>query len=100
VIRDTAGERGADLIVMSTHGRGGLARLVLGSVATGLIQCARVPVLLVRPAATRQQTAPEPAQAATPLVPAGSEVTLTLRSPELDPSERDRVDPLYSQQKD
>jgi nucleotide-binding universal stress UspA family protein len=39
----------ADLIVMSTHGRGGLARLTLGSVATGVLQRARSPLLLVRP---------------------------------------------------
>jgi len=39
---------GADLIVMSTHGRGGLARLLLGSVAEGVLHHAGVPVLLVR----------------------------------------------------
>jgi nucleotide-binding universal stress UspA family protein len=38
-----------DLIVMATHGRTGLARLVLGSVATRTLQTAGVPVLLVRP---------------------------------------------------
>jgi nucleotide-binding universal stress UspA family protein len=37
----------ADLIVMSTHGRGGLTRLVLGSVADRLFGRAEVPVLLV-----------------------------------------------------
>lgn len=40
---------GADLIVMSTHGRGGLSRAWLGSVADGLARRAPVPVLLVRP---------------------------------------------------
>lgn len=39
---------GADLLVMGTHGRSGLARLVLGSVAEGVSHRARVPVLLVR----------------------------------------------------
>ncbi len=44
-----------DLIAMATHGRSGLARLVLGSVATGTLQHANVPVLLVRPAALRER---------------------------------------------
>jgi nucleotide-binding universal stress UspA family protein len=38
----------ADLIVMGTHGRGGLARLFLGSVATRVIASATCPVLTVR----------------------------------------------------
>ncbi len=38
----------ADLIVMSTHGRGGLERLLLGSVAMQVLQAARRPILLVR----------------------------------------------------
>jgi nucleotide-binding universal stress UspA family protein len=38
----------ADLIVMGTHGRIGIARLVLGSVAEGVLHIAPVPVLLVR----------------------------------------------------
>jgi nucleotide-binding universal stress UspA family protein len=37
------------LIVMSTHGRSGLSRAWLGSVAAGVIREAAVPVLLVRP---------------------------------------------------
>src|SRR6202008_2391857 len=39
---------GADLIVMGTHGRTGIARLVLGSVAEGVVHTAPVPVLLIR----------------------------------------------------
>ena len=38
----------ASLIVIGTHGRTGLARLVLGSIAEGVAQAARVPVMLVR----------------------------------------------------
>lgn len=38
----------ADLIVMGTHGRIGVARLVLGSVAEGVVHIAPVPVLLIR----------------------------------------------------
>jgi nucleotide-binding universal stress UspA family protein len=41
--------RGVDLIVMTTHGRGGLARAWLGSVADRMVREAEVPVLLVRP---------------------------------------------------
>lgn len=37
-----------DLIVMSTHGRGGLARLIYGSVATQVLRAAPCPVLVIR----------------------------------------------------
>ena len=43
-----AEEDGADLIAMSTHGRGGVARLLLGSVADKVVRGAKVPVLLYR----------------------------------------------------
>lgn len=45
-----AERQGVDLIVMTTHGRGGLERLVFGSVAQQLLQQARVPLLLIRAA--------------------------------------------------
>lgn len=38
----------ADLIVIGTHGRRGLSRLVVGSVAEGIVQGATKPVLLIR----------------------------------------------------
>lgn len=38
----------ADLILLGTHGRTGLARVVLGSVAEGVAHKAHVPVMLVR----------------------------------------------------
>lgn len=47
-IRDAARAQGADLIAMATHGRGGLSRLLLGSVAAGVVQSVSVPVLLLR----------------------------------------------------
>ncbi len=47
-IADTSTSIGADLIVMGTHGRTGLARLVLGSVAEGVAHVSHVPVMLVR----------------------------------------------------
>jgi nucleotide-binding universal stress UspA family protein len=39
---------GADAIVMCTHGRGGLNRVWLGSVADGLVRRSDVPVMLIR----------------------------------------------------
>lgn len=42
-------ESGADLVVASTHGRGGLERAWLGSVTDRLVRRLTVPVLLVRP---------------------------------------------------
>ena len=46
-----AREQGADLIAMGTHGRTGLRRLFLGSVAERVMRDAPVPVLTVREAA-------------------------------------------------
>ncbi len=48
-IQQVAASVHADLIAMCTHGRGGLARLVIGSVADQLVQHSQVPILLVRP---------------------------------------------------
>lgn len=42
-------EVGADAVVMATHGRSGIARWMMGSVADRVVRNARVPVLLVRP---------------------------------------------------
>ena len=44
-----AEEKGAELIVMGTHGRRGLNRLLLGSVAESVTKRAHCPVLLIRP---------------------------------------------------
>ena len=46
-VLETVKERGADLIVMGTHGRHGLARAMLGSVAEKVVRHAPVPVLTV-----------------------------------------------------
>jgi nucleotide-binding universal stress UspA family protein len=43
-----ASTAGADLIAMTTHGRSGLARALLGSVADEVVRRSRCPVLLVR----------------------------------------------------
>jgi nucleotide-binding universal stress UspA family protein len=44
----TAKECGADLIVMGTHGRTGLARLLMGSVADQVVRRAECPVVTVK----------------------------------------------------
>jgi nucleotide-binding universal stress UspA family protein len=43
---------GADLIVMGTHGRGGLRRMILGSVAEEVVRIADCPVLTIRQVGT------------------------------------------------
>jgi nucleotide-binding universal stress UspA family protein len=59
VILDHAKKCRADLIVMGTHGRRGLNRLLLGSDAERVLRKAPVPVLLVRGAKTKRRSAPE-----------------------------------------
>ena len=48
-LRDYARKQAISLIVMSTHGRRGISRAWLGSVAAGVIRESPAPVLLVRP---------------------------------------------------
>jgi nucleotide-binding universal stress UspA family protein len=50
VIVDAAVAEGADLIVMSTHGRTGLAHMLIGSVTERVLRRAPCPVLAVPPA--------------------------------------------------
>jgi nucleotide-binding universal stress UspA family protein len=47
-IVEQAGQRSADLIAMTTHGHGGLGRVLMGSVADAVVRRAPCPVLLVR----------------------------------------------------
>jgi nucleotide-binding universal stress UspA family protein len=67
-VTQEANTRGSDLIVMGTHGRSGIAHLMLGSVAERVLRTAQCPVLTVRDtsraadiiaadAVTRRQTA-------------------------------------------
>jgi nucleotide-binding universal stress UspA family protein len=48
VILDCADEEKIDLIVMGTHGRRGLDRVLLGSVTEEVVRVAKVPVMTVR----------------------------------------------------
>ena len=57
-IAEYARDRQADLIVMGTHGRTGVAHLLLGSVAERLVRTAPCPVLTVRSVAPK----PEPTE--------------------------------------
>ena len=56
---------GADLIVLGTHGRNGLARYVFGSVAAAALRDAARNVLVVPPATPHAEGEPTPAHAAT-----------------------------------
>jgi len=47
IVKYAAAER-ADAIVMGTHGRSGLTRLLMGSIAEGVLRSASMPVLTVR----------------------------------------------------
>lgn len=47
-ILDVAGEIGADMIVMGTHGRTGLTHVFFGSVAEHVVRHSPIPVLTVR----------------------------------------------------
>jgi len=49
-IIDAAKFTAADLIVMMTHGRSGLGRLVMGSVAESVVRGTTTPILLMRAA--------------------------------------------------
>ncbi len=48
-IAQLASDLEADLVIVGTHGRRGMRRLLLGSVAEGVVRLAPSPVLVVRP---------------------------------------------------
>lgn len=61
-LRDYAKQFNVDLIVMSSHSRGGLKRIALGSVTDYLLRQTNIPVLVVKPpvsfiGATQEETA-------------------------------------------
>ena len=47
-ILDAAKDKGADLIVMGTHGRHGVSRFLFGSTAEAVVRTSPIPVLTVR----------------------------------------------------
>lgn len=51
-ILQTASEIKTDVIVMSTHGRSGIQRWLLGSVADRVVTHSNIPVMLIRPGTT------------------------------------------------
>ena len=52
-ITEYAQEKGMDLIIIGTHGYTGLKKLMLGSVAFGVLHQSHIPVLLIRPESCR-----------------------------------------------
>ncbi len=57
-----AATKPGDFVIMSTHGRGGLSRWFLGSVAEDVVRGSPVPIMLIR----ATEAAAEHAEAATP----------------------------------
>jgi nucleotide-binding universal stress UspA family protein len=55
-ILEAAAEWGSDLIVMGTHGRSGIAHMVMGSVAEKVVRLAPCPVLTLRAGTTCERT--------------------------------------------
>jgi nucleotide-binding universal stress UspA family protein len=49
IITEYAQKKGMDIIIIGTHGYTGLKKLMLGSVAFGVLHQSRIPVLLIRP---------------------------------------------------
>ncbi len=58
-INELIEERGVDMVVLSTRGRSGLPRMVLGSVANRVIQHVTRPILIVRPIEGAEPELPE-----------------------------------------
>lgn len=56
-----ANENDCDLIVMGTHGRTGVSRLLMGSVAEQVMRRAECPVVTVKKAFTRKEASEQPA---------------------------------------
>lgn len=74
-------ETGIDLLVMTTHGRGGISRAWLGSVADAVVRRTSVPVLLLRPREEEVEFECEP-QARHVLIPLdGSELSEGILEP-------------------
>lgn len=57
VIVDTAAELNVDLLVISSHGRRGLSKIMFGSVAEKIMELTSIPVLLLHPQQTQTKKA-------------------------------------------
>ena len=89
-ITNIAREQGAGVIVMATHGRGGMTRALLGSVATATLRQTDVPIMLVRPVEAEpgldlSQPAAQPAGVSTP--PPATKAPMPLVTFSLSPDE-------------
>lgn len=63
-ILDFAAENHVDLIVMASHGRTGISRLLMGSIAEGVMRKARCPVVIVKQPASRSASSARVAETA------------------------------------
>jgi nucleotide-binding universal stress UspA family protein len=59
IIQQAEDESGYDLIAMTTHGRSGLRRLMMGSVTEHVLGATKLPLLIVRPYKVEKQVQPE-----------------------------------------
>ncbi|MBI3965563.1 MAG: universal stress protein [Chloroflexi bacterium] len=100
VIAEHARDRRADLVVMATHGHGGLTRLLLGSIAMGVLHRIEVPILFLRPGAVPgaavQSAAPAPLEVAV----TAPEITIALSQHELEVVERGLTELAYNPERD
>ncbi len=60
----TESSGGADVIALATHGRGGLRRLVIGSVTEHILGATKLPLLVVRPQQANAENDERPEEAA------------------------------------
>jgi nucleotide-binding universal stress UspA family protein len=81
VLSTYAEEHAIDMIVMTTHGRGGVSRVWLGSVADQIVRQLSIPVLLLRPTAAGPMPVVAPRQV---LVPIDGEFSEAALEPALD----------------
>jgi nucleotide-binding universal stress UspA family protein len=88
VIGEVAREKNVDVVVMATHGHGGLSRVILGSVATATLRHTTAPLLLVRPAVVRPSELPhghsEPPSASTSMPTNEPVMTVQVTATELE----------------
>ncbi|MBE3560467.1 MAG: universal stress protein [Ktedonobacteraceae bacterium] len=59
-MEEIEGFKGCDLIAITTHGRGGVTRWVMGSVTERILDATKLPLLIIRAHKTREKPAREP----------------------------------------